>query len=118
MPQLTLEYSSNVIEEFPLADFFRKCHDLLSEGLPTKLQNCKSRAICHQQYFIADGQADHAFAHLQIRLLPGRSPGLLQKIAEEVIELLKVHFARSIDQLNLQLSLEIQETGNYFKIST
>lgn len=118
MPNITLEYSSNLMEIDSFSDFFAQCHKILAKDLPTDLINCKSRAISYSTYYIGDGQPKHAFIHLQIKIQPGRQPEIIQNVGKKIFKLLKKHFKKLIENFNLQLSLEIIEVGKYFKKSS
>lgn len=113
MPQLTIEYSTNIVEQ-NLEPLFQACHTLLAQTLPTDLNNCKSRAIACEQYCIGDGQSQRAFIHMQVLILSGRSPEILTKLGKALLELLKHYFKETLNQLNLQLSVEIQELSPFY----
>ena len=109
MPHLRLEYSTNVIEKNDLFPLFENLHVLLAEKLPTEIASCTSRAIPCDIYHIADGQSPHAFVHLEIKALSGRTLETLNNTGRQVMETLKNHFADSAKKLNLKISLEIIE---------
>lgn len=117
MPQLTLEYTSNIIEKDRFAELFAQCHAILAEKLPTDLVNCKSRAVQQQDYYIGDGNPSNAFVSLHIKIMVGRSLGILNEVAEAILHTLQDHFAKSIQQRNMQITLELQELSHsmYFK---
>jgi 5-carboxymethyl-2-hydroxymuconate isomerase len=116
MPQITLELSNNIIEK-SFSESLAKIHQILTDTLPTQLVSCKSRIIRHREYFIADGDKKHAFAHLTIRILPGRSKAILKSVAEKIIPIFQDSFKQSLINFNLQLSLEILDLPEiYYKI--
>ena len=118
MPHLVLEYSANISEKSNFKALFAKCHQLLVEQLPTELASCKSRAIQQSDFYLGDGNTHNAFVHLQIKVLPGRTTEKLHNIGNNILPLLKDHFAHSLQTLNLQISLEIQDlSANYFKLA-
>lgn len=115
MPQIRIECSTNIVEQ-NLKPFFQTCHTLLAQTLPTDLNNCKSRAVACEQYCIGDDQPQRAFVHMQVQVLSGRSAELLTKLGDELLILLQHYFKASMAQLDLQLSVEIQELSpHYFK---
>jgi 5-carboxymethyl-2-hydroxymuconate isomerase len=117
MPQLILEYSENVIEQAHLSDLLQQLHGLLAETLPTDLASCKSRAIGYKVYSVGDGQANTAFIHLNLKVMPGRTENTLQHVGERIMKLLSSYFAESLQKLTLQITLEISELqATYFKI--
>lgn len=117
MPQLTLEFSENVIEKNELDNLFQRCHMVLAEILPTSIESCKSRAIEHKIYYIGNGAPNNAFVHVNLKIMAGRSYDTQNAAGHEVMELLKTHFAKSLAKLNLQITLEIDELQKtYYKI--
>lgn len=119
MPQLVLEYSSNILEKNDILSIFPKFHAVLAQGLPINLSNCKSRAIESNLYYIGDGNPHHAFIHVDLKILPGRSDDTIKKVGERMMEILKNHFSGSLSKLQLQLSLSINELGkNHFKLQS
>lgn len=118
MPQLTLEYSTNITESADFSALFAQCHHILAELLPAELASCKSRAIAHANFYVGDGKPANAFVSLKIQVLPGRSEEKLEHVGENVLPLLKAHFAESLKKLNLQITLEVANLStHYFKIT-
>lgn len=119
MPHLILEYSNNISEKPEFTALFRTLHTLLETQLPTALSNCKSRAIQHSQYHVGNGDPQNAFIHLEVKVLPGRTPEHLEKIGTQLFETLKAHFVNSTAQKNLQLTVELTTLSRcYFKLTT
>jgi len=117
MPQLILEYSDNIIETGQFSHLLQKCHKSLVEILPTDLASCKSRIIECKSYVIGDGQANNAFIHVSLKVMPGRPQNILQSIGQEILEIMSNHFNESLCKLNLQITLEVSELqSTYFKI--
>lgn len=120
MPHITLEYSSNLKvtkENFPF--FFSNLHQALVDHLGVNILNCKSRAVRLKNYYIADGDKDHAFAHLEIKILEGHNRVGVDLAGEMAMKLLRNFFEMVTDGLVFQPSVEIVEIPktNYFKIS-
>jgi len=119
MPHIVLEYSHNIFEKDKFQDLFLKIHSVLTEALPTDIKSCKSRAIGYQDYLLGDGQSEKksAFVHVSIKVLSGRSPDVLKLTGQKVMDILKKNFEKSITELGLQISLEIDELAvAYFKV--
>ena len=116
MPQLILEYSSNIIETNNLIDLLKNINKFLSESLPTELSSCKSRAIEYAVYCIGDGSLHNAFVHVNLKVMSGRSLDKLTDVGNGTMNILKKYFHESARQLNLQITLEIDELQKtYFK---
>lgn len=116
MPQLILEYSSNITEDQNLDDLLKTINKFLSDALPTELSSCKSRAIKLNTFCIGNGNEKNAFIHINLKVLAGRTVEKLNAVGDGVMKILKEYFQQSIRQLNLQITLEIGELEKtYFK---
>ena len=73
MPHIVLEYSANLYDLPSFSALFAEIHQVLHREGGIRLENCKSRARAAHHYFIADGSPDHAFVHLNIEFVKGRS---------------------------------------------
>jgi 5-carboxymethyl-2-hydroxymuconate isomerase len=120
MPHITLELSDNL----PLSDvhfpkFFAELHQVLVSNLGVALLNCKSRLVRHKNFYVADGNNAHAFAHLEIKILEGRSTAEIIGMGNIVLELLIRTFETSHKELIFQPSVEVIgiEPANYFKLT-
>ncbi len=118
MPHLTLEYSANIIDKPDFKNLFRDCHTALSATLPTDISGCKSRAIAHQDYYLGNGEATNAFIHVTLKIMPGRSREILDKVTQELLAIIERNFEKSIRELNLQITIEVSDLGFYLKKAT
>ncbi len=109
MPHIQLEYSENCQPAEPFASLFGQVHGTLSEIGGIKIDNCKSRAVCHSEFFIADGDVAHAFAHLSIRFVAGRTESTKRKIGAKCMEHLQAFFREQINDLDLQITVEVRD---------
>ncbi|MCZ6706188.1 MAG: isomerase, partial [Bacteroidetes bacterium] len=85
MPHLTLEYSGNVTDLPDINDVFGEIHRVLQKTAGIKIANCKSRARVADEYLIADGGPAHAFVHLDVRILDGRSVELKKELGNRLL---------------------------------
>ena len=119
MPQMTLEFSSNVFEKNDLASLFKKCHTSLAETLPTDIKSCKSRATEQNNFLVGNGNEKNAFIHAALHVMPGRTTHALEKTAAAILDILKMHFAKSLQELELQITVAVYELPNiYLKITS
>lgn len=109
MPHLILEYSDNVKEKVDPKTLFAQCHEILVEVASADLKRCKSRAIKQQNYYIGDGDPKNAFVHMNILLAEGRSLSTRQEVGKQILAVLENYFARSIKELNLQITVNSKE---------
>ena len=119
MPQLILEFSSNIVEKINMTNLFQECHSILEKMLPTDIDSCKSRLTeCHN-YYIGNGEPNNAFVHISLKIMPGRSFDTLKNVGDNMMAVLKRYFANSLKKLKLQITLEIMELEKtYFKITS
>ena len=117
MPHLTLEYTKNLESEMSFDDLFPRLHQALVDVAAIPIGNCKSRARRLDNYYIAGGGPQHAFVHLAIRLMEGRSVELKRNIGRGCLEVLQ-ELCCSPAGLELQITVEIQdiERTTYFKL--
>lgn len=117
MPHLTLEYSANVPDPPDIQGILREFHRVLQETAGIKIANCKSRGRIADEYLVADGGSSHAFVHLDVRILEGRSVELKKELGNRLLETLREHFSSAEAVLDLQMTVEIRdiERSSYFK---
>ena len=117
MPHILLEYTSNIQEETDFKQLFTNIHHIIHTSGGVNIENCKSRAICHDKYFIGQGEAMNAFINLRVQLLEGRSIELKSQLGNELLGLLKRHYQSSMQQHNLQITIHVIDIlrDSYFK---
>ena len=118
MPQVTLEYTGNIDDgAIGFQKLFTELHQMLVDVAGIDIENCKSRATRLTTYRIGEGRSDSAFVHLGVAMLSGRSTEARRKLGERCLAVLKRHFARSPDELKLQITVEVRdmERATYLK---
>ena len=114
MPHLTLEYSANLAGEESIGQLCQalaQCLDAQRENEQRiyPLGGIRVRALRCEQYCIADGRADAAFLHANLKIGAGRSEAAKKATGDALFALIKQHFATEFEQHGLALSLEISE---------
>lgn len=119
MPHTTLEYSDNV-SPVDLQAFWSRLHPVLVESAGVRLLDIKSRAYRCQDFQMAGGDRDYAFAHLTIRLLEGRDAEALGRIGRAAMEVLREAFAATLAQRQCDLTIELagMRRDGYFKATS
>ena len=110
MPHFIVEYTSNIKAEARIPELLAKANQLLiaQDGLfPTG--GIRSRAIELHDYRIADGQADDAFVHCNLKIGAGRTAIEKKKVGDDLFDMIKAHFAGLYANRYLALSLELNE---------
>ena len=117
MPQIIIEYSSNIQDVNDFKQLFTDIHHVINTTGGANIENCKSRAINHNEYLIGRGEAMNAFIHLEVKWLEGRSTELKSQLGNELLDLLKKHYHSSMQQHNLQITVHVIDIlrSSYFK---
>lgn len=117
MPHLTIEYTDNLKPQFSFDGLFARLHAALAELGGINVANCKSRALRLDRYFVAEGDADTAFVHADVRFLEGRPVPVKAEIGRALLAILCESFLPPVDVRDLQVTVEIQdiERAMYFK---
>ena len=118
MPQITLEYTGNITQPIEFRALFAELHQVLANTAGIHIANFKSRARCLDTYHIGEGEAVNAFVHLDFQLFEGRPVELKREIGERGLSVLKKHFARSLNDHNLQITFQVRDIQRqaYFKV--
>ena len=109
MPHLTLEYSANVELPDDPSGLFQQFHDVLHNTGGISMGNCKSRARIADPFYVAAGEADGAFIHLDVRFMEGRTEAVRQAIGKELLEILHDAFSEARASLDLQITVKVGE---------
>jgi len=107
MPHLTLEYTDNL--DFDVQPLLARLHEELVATGAVNLKGIKSRAICHTQYRIADGNPDYAFVHVGLLIREGRPVEVQKEAVQRVMTTLKDMFDQRFNNGYLSLSVDIKE---------
>jgi 5-carboxymethyl-2-hydroxymuconate isomerase len=120
MPHMILEYSANVVDEIDERALALALNRELVAAGPFALADVKSRVYRAERFAIADGGEREAFVHLELRILEGRDADTRRAAGEHMLGVLRRAFARSLAELDLQITVEICEMGrgNYFKAAS
>lgn len=113
MPHLYIEYTSNLRDEFDVAELLEKANArLLSHSDVIPIGGLRARAIELNDYCVADGSEDDAFVHATLKLGRGRSEEVKKELCEDLFETITDHFASIYEKRYLALSMELYEFTN------
>ena len=68
MPQISLEYTRGIDDIRNWNAFFNEIHSLVHRETGIPLESCKSRALCHDHFFIGEGKQYTGFIHLEVAI--------------------------------------------------
>lgn len=116
MPHLTLEYSSNLPAP-PARDLLASLNSALCASGEFAGPDIKSRAFLCDQFQIDEGGEPAAFAHMTLRLMPGRSVAQRQRLAQGLLQALAAVLP-AYPPLPVQLTVELVELAapSYAKV--
>lgn len=109
MPHFSIEYSGNLE---PDLDVSALCETLRQAAVETELfplAGIRVRAYRADHYAIADGNPDHSFIDVNIRLRAGRPQARREQALQLIFERLKTALAPLIDSKPIALSLEMRD---------
>ncbi len=117
MPQLVLEYSSNIAQELDSAVLLGEIASIVSAAGEIPIEHFKSRLIRREEYLVGEGGERDAFVHLEAGIFSGRSLEVKRRIGEDCVEYLEEYFLPASGELSLQITVEIRdmEKDAYFK---
>ncbi|MFC8538428.1 5-carboxymethyl-2-hydroxymuconate Delta-isomerase [Streptomyces sp. NPDC057249] len=108
MPQITVDYSAELAEAFDRPAFALALHPVVAETVDTKIAACKTRFRRAEETVVADAPDGDALVHVDISLLPGRTPETKARLTEAVLELLRAHLG-AVTGHTLHLSAEARD---------
>ncbi|MGH1467332.1 MAG: 5-carboxymethyl-2-hydroxymuconate Delta-isomerase [Bdellovibrionales bacterium] len=108
MPHIILEHNST--DKALVAKTCELLHKTLSEQETVKLGSIKTRSVFIENLVLGDGTADEDFAHVQLKLLPGRTEKLRVQMSKALLEVLQSQFGTG------SLSVEVIELASYSKV--
>ena len=120
MPHCIVEYTDNLGAETGIPALLAKLAAKFSDSngvFPTG--GVRIRAIRLTEYFIADGEGNHAFVHITNKIGPGRDPAFKKQFFGEMFEVVRQHFQPVFDTRSFALSMYVEEANEAgsFKLS-
>ncbi|MFC8915942.1 5-carboxymethyl-2-hydroxymuconate Delta-isomerase [Streptomyces sp. NPDC047821] len=108
MPQITVDYSASLDEDFDRRGFALALHPLVVETVDARLPACKTRTRRVEDTVIGDGAADDALVHVGIDLLAGRADEAKARLTEAVVGLVP-RFVKPAGGRVLHVSAEVRD---------
>lgn len=109
MPHFIVEYSGNLKSEINFDEFFTQVHECLGNSGVFPLGGIRSRAICMDDYRIADAKHDYAFIHILLKVGSGRDEATRKQECDALFEVIEKYFAPLQERRLLAISFEMQE---------
>ena len=107
MPHLTLEYTSNLTKLDTERALLALNHALVASGHFEEV-DIKSRAVRHDDFLIGTTSGAHAFVHVTLALLSGRSQQTRNELSSALLRVLRMS-CKGISEDRLQVSVQVEE---------
>ena len=115
MPTIYFEYTENLNISDKLSSFLVEVHHILVDIIKTDLPTCRSLITSYSDYVVGDGDPKNSFLQLTVKMLPGRTESVKQKLGNILFEKMQKTFEPEIDKLTTQIRVYLQETDiNYY----
>ena len=109
MPHIIVEYSANLEEKLDVRALLDKVHAAVLASGVFRIGAVRTRAERRDIYRIADGDPDHGFVHVDLRIGPGRDAATRKRVADAVLDTLAAATRDVFARCGLALSVEVQE---------
>lgn len=109
MPHIIIEYSANLEDTLDIAAFCEHLRKTASgiDAFPTP--GIRVRAFKADFYAIADGNPDHAFLDISLRLRGGRPDDVKKASTEEMFAAVTSYLASTLESRSLAVSFEMRD---------
>ena len=109
MPHFQIDYSGNLENAVDMAAMCEAIRNQAASIETFPLAGIRVRAIRVDHYAIADGNPDHGFIDISIRLREGRSDDVKQDAANRIFEAARDFLAPVMAARSIALSLEMRD---------
>jgi 5-carboxymethyl-2-hydroxymuconate isomerase len=109
MPHFHVDYSANLEERLEISGLLAVLRDAAMETGVFPLAGIRIRATACDHWIIADGNPDHAFLDISIRLRAGRSPEAKKQATEHIFAAAEAFCADVMATSSFMLSLEMRD---------
>lgn len=116
MPHLVILYTPNLEGQADLDTLCRALADtmltVLDEGGKQVFPTGGTRVLAFPaaHYAVADGKRDYAFVYLNVRMGAGRSDAVKKHAGDELLAVVKRHFAKLFEERLIGITLQIDES--------
>lgn len=123
MAHFILEYSDNLFPDsnegnnISIQILFEQLHEAAAETGLFPLKGVRSRGYPCKHYRMADGNPEHGFAHLEVKLGAGRSLEDRKVAADKFFKVFCDFFKDQIDQRGMAISFEMKELEPVLKFN-
>lgn len=109
MPHLMIDYSVNVEPDVDIGALCDTLRDVAASIDAFPLAGVKVRAVRVDHYSIADGNPEHGFIDISVRIREGRDMETKQNAAQKIFDAANEFVADVMRRRSLALSLELRD---------
>ena len=109
MPHLMIDYSVNVEPDVDIGALCGTLRDVAASIDAFPLAGVKVRAVRVDHYAIADGNPEHGFIDISVRIREGRDMETKQNAAQKIFDAANEFVADVMQRRSLALSLELRD---------
>ena len=109
MPHLMIDYSVNVETDVDIGALCDTLRDVAASIDAFPLAGVKVRAVRVDHYAIADGNPEHGFIDISVRIREGRDIQTKQNAAQKIFDAANEFVADVMQNRSLALSLELRD---------
>ena len=109
MPHLMIDYSLNVETDVDIGALCDTLRDVAASIDAFPLAGVKVRAVRVDHYAIADGNPEHGFIDISVRIREGRDMETKQNAAQKIFDAANEFVADVMRRRSLSLSLELRD---------
>ena len=109
MAHITIEYSANLADHHDIEALVEAVHRAAAAHGLAPLDGLRTRAVARTHYRIADGDPDHAFVAIAVRVGPGRDAAARRTFLETILDAAEAHVAATPSPLAVAWSAELTE---------
>ena len=109
MPHLMIDYSANVEPDVDMGALCDTLRDVAASIDAFPLAGVKVRAARVDHYAIADGNPEHGFIDISVRIREGRDTQTKQNAAQKLFDAANEFVADVMQRRSLALSLELRD---------
>jgi 5-carboxymethyl-2-hydroxymuconate isomerase len=114
MPHIQIDYSANLEARLDIAALCCTLRDAAVAAGVFPLAGIRVRAIRVDYVLIADGQPDHAYLDIAIRIGEGRDAATRIRALEAIFAAAEAFVAPAMESSSLMLSMELREIAAGF----
>ena len=118
MAHMIYEYSANLPEaQLDMPGLMEKMHTAAVESGVFDESGLRSRAICCEEYRIADGNPDHGFVNLSMKVGRGRDLETRLAMGKVFFDILIDHLQPIFNSRGLAVSFEMRELEEHVRFN-